>query len=544
MEYNYINETSFSKTIVQQIDIFLYFEGEFNMDECNLEWDATPSWSGYNYQGKVALYVALDKICELYINGSQEEISDFCLELEWIEDFSIIHNVKNKKIYKSIHQVKALDTTDLKDYGEAIFGLALKVIEYNTINEAYLHTWKSINITESDWKCNIKNLAEKHCKESNLISNLELLLADASELTNIYKRIIKPKPGSVPNIIKRIQPNIEGEITIDTIRTAINKAIVFAKQDNNEFINQLTDERLLKIHLYGYGEDNYCDLESIKDKILKKIDNHLELQGGDWRKSEPKYKEIIYHYLMAEIDKNVIARHKTYAEGNKITISFRTFEDILENQSLSDRSKEYYLFHLKNKFFELHNDYCKRCKKRVEGKENCISCNLLEAIEDVKNMNLDTFEKFCRILCADVKGDVSTIEVFQKIFESTGVNSCFFKALRDIQKKHETKGEMIRYTTEDKKTLLLTALADKGTDDDPSYVCLNIIQNKEIDGLLMDIDELVSKDIDEESIWICANKINMVEESTDTDLNSSDHICHCKRVSIKPVGDVTRRLNK
>ena len=284
-------------------------------------------------------------------------------------------------------------------------------------------------------------------------------------------------------------------------------------------------------------------MESIKEKIIEKIDKHLELQGGDWRKSDLKYKETIYHYLMAEIDKNVIARHKTYAAGKKVAISFQTFEDILVNQSLSDRSKEYYLFHLKNKFFELHNDYCKRCNKRGEGKENCITCNLLEAIEDVKDMDLDTFEKFCRILCADIKGDISTIEVFQRIFESNGINSCFFKALRDIKKKHETKREMIRYTSEDKKTLLLTALADSGTDDDPSYVCLNIIQNREIDGLLMDIDELVSKDIDEESIWICANKINKVEESTEAENNSFDHICHCKRVSIKPVGDVTRRLN-
>ena len=142
------------------------------MDECNLEWDATPSWSGYNYQGKVALYVALKNICELYINEMQEEISNYCLELEWIEDFSIKYN----NFYKSIHQVKALDTTDLNDYGEAIFGLALKIIKYNTIKEAYLHTWRSISINEDSWKIDIKNLAQKHCKESEIISKLELLL--------------------------------------------------------------------------------------------------------------------------------------------------------------------------------------------------------------------------------------------------------------------------------------------------------------------------------------------------------------------------------
>ena len=102
---------------------------------------------------------------------------------------------------------------------------------------------------------------------------------------------------------------------------------------------------------------------------------------------------------------------------------------------------------------------------------------------------------------------------------------------------------MIRYTSKYKKTFLLTALADKGTDDDSSYVCLNIIQNKDIDGALMDIDELVSKDFDEESIWECAKKISMIEDFTDPELDFYDHICHCKRVSIKPVGDVIRRLN-
>lgn len=514
------------------------------MSECNLECDATPSWSGYNYQGKVALYVVLDKICKLYEDGRRAEISDFSLELEWIEDFSVIHKCGDENVYKSIHQVKALDKTEIKDYGEAIFGLAAKVIEYNTIDEAYLHTWKPINIAAVDWKSSIKTLAQRHREETDLISKMERLLTDTTEFTNTYKRILKPKSGPVPDIIKRIQSNIAGKITVETVKAAIEKAIAFAKQDSAEFVAKLTDERLSKIHLFSYGDSNHCDLEAIKDKILEKINKHLELQKvGDWRKSDTKYKETIYHYLMAEIDKNVVERHKTYSQNNKITISFQVFENILESQSLSDRSKEYYLFHLKNKFFDLYNDYCKRCTKKNVDNKVCLSCNLIAAIEDVKNMDLETFEKFCRVLCADVKGEIHAIEVFQRIFEPTGVNACFFKALRDIKKEHEVKKEMIRYTSKDKKTLLLTALADKGTDDDSSYVCLNIIQNKDIDGALMDIDELVSKDFDEESIWECAKKISMIEDFTDPEFDFYDHICHCKRVSIKPVGDVIRRLN-
>ena len=516
---------------------------EVNMSECNLECDATPSWSGYNYQGKVALYVVLEKLCKLYAEGRRTEISNFSLELEWIEDFSLIQKTGDRNVYKSIHQVKALDTTEIKAYGEAVFGLAAKIIEYNTIGEAYLHTWKPISIAEVDWKSNIKTLAQKHCKEANLISEMETLLTDNTEFTKTFKRIIKPKPGPVPDRIKRIQPNIEDNITAESVKAAIEKAIIFAKQDSDGFAAKLTDECLSKIHLFNYGNSTHCDLEEIKDKILEKINYHLDLQGGGWRKSDITYKETIYHYLMAVIDKNVVERHKRYSQDNKLSIPFQTFESILESQVLSDRSKEYYLFHLKSKFFDLHNDYCKRCTKKNNDNEICLECNLVAAIEDVRNMAIETFEKFCRILCADVKGEISAIEVFQRIFETTGVNACFFKALRDIKMEHEVKREMIRYTSKDKKTLLLTALADKGTDDDSSYVCLNIIQNKDIDGVLMDIDELVSKDFDEESIWECANKINMIEEFAEEAFDFSDHICHCKRVSIKPVGDVIRRLS-
>lgn len=49
--------------------------------------DASFSWKGYNYQGKVGLLVALKKIEEIRI--SEEDLADYSLELEWLEDFSI-----------------------------------------------------------------------------------------------------------------------------------------------------------------------------------------------------------------------------------------------------------------------------------------------------------------------------------------------------------------------------------------------------------------------------------------------------------------------
>lgn len=519
------------------------------MSNINLECDATPSWSGYNYQGKIALYVALTRICELYKEGKEYEFNNYKLELEWLEDFSIINVTDNKKIYQTIHQVKALDTTDINDYGEALFGLAAKVVKFNTIESAYLHTWKNINISNFKWKEKIKELAIKNCAETKIIKEMEIILKDDNgELRNVFNRILKPKSGPVPDIIKRIQLNISKqteEVKEEDIKEAVRNALNYYKVNNTTFSSELNDECLNKIAIYKYNEKSNCDLDEVKEKILMRIDEHLRLQGNDWRISDDRYKETIYYYLMGIIDNNIIDRHKLYSLKNKITISFKDFESILINKRLSDRSKEYYLYYLKNKLFDMHRNYCEVCRKKIGNEDACIKCKLSDAIEYIREMRMDVFEKFCRVICPDVNGNIDRIEVVMDMLESTGVNASFFKALSGIKKEFETKQEMIRYISKDNKTLLVTSLSEKGLDS--SFVCTKIVENKEIDGAFMDINELISKDIEEESIWESANRISTIEGFEDKEqsqLEVSDHIYHCKKVAIRRVDDIMRRINE
>ena len=56
--------------------------------ETNDFWDATNSWSGYNYQGKIALYYGIRKINELITIGKACDIEKYAIEIEWKEDFS------------------------------------------------------------------------------------------------------------------------------------------------------------------------------------------------------------------------------------------------------------------------------------------------------------------------------------------------------------------------------------------------------------------------------------------------------------------------
>lgn len=83
--------------------------------------DATPSWNGYNYQGKVGLYVCLVNILNEARAGVDLPTFEYFLEVhhieyEWIEDFSI----KKDDDYLSLHQVKHKGENKFNDHVEAV----------------------------------------------------------------------------------------------------------------------------------------------------------------------------------------------------------------------------------------------------------------------------------------------------------------------------------------------------------------------------------------------------------------------------------------
>ncbi|MCJ8348645.1 MAG: hypothetical protein MJK17_03830 [Moritella sp.] len=83
--------------------------------------DATPSWNGYNYQGKVGLYVCLENIlneaqCGVGLPSFNVFLGEHHIEYEWIEDFAI----KKGSNYLSLHQVKHKADNRFKDHAEAI----------------------------------------------------------------------------------------------------------------------------------------------------------------------------------------------------------------------------------------------------------------------------------------------------------------------------------------------------------------------------------------------------------------------------------------
>jgi len=108
--------------------------------------DAIPSWSGFNYQGKITLLCSLIAINKLIAKGYNQDLLDNCyVEIEKTEDFVLFLQGKANSLY----QVKAYLSTD-KVYS---FSKAMKkLIEHrNKLNALNAECYICAPLAVSDW---------------------------------------------------------------------------------------------------------------------------------------------------------------------------------------------------------------------------------------------------------------------------------------------------------------------------------------------------------------------------------------------------------
>lgn len=100
---------------------------------------AISTWSGFLYQGKVAIYHVLKLIFE------KDDYSDYKLQLDSLDDFAILNKDNNAK---SLHQVKALKSNRFSSYKKAFVNLNAKDSSNGT--EYYFHTATEITDKTKD----------------------------------------------------------------------------------------------------------------------------------------------------------------------------------------------------------------------------------------------------------------------------------------------------------------------------------------------------------------------------------------------------------
>ncbi|MGK4118325.1 ABC-three component system protein [Lysinibacillus capsici] len=276
-----------------------------------VEFDATHSWNGFCYQGKVAIIAVIDYMINSISNI--ELINQYSLEFEYLEDFSILENGD----YVQIHQVKSYGVDSLSNYRDAIWLLLGKSVydKYKTIKKAYLHTAERI-------ESNGKTISE--------IDTLKKALV-ASNAPSSSKSKTQMSPLELYNYIEE---------------------------------NELLDEAFEKFLIYEYSSgDLYCTLLNIEELTKKKIEEYYEFTDKKQELEQKgvlnEYIESVYINLLGFIDKHVNMRHHNRQKavlGYDKKINLTDIMDILD-ENYENLPISYYVYYLKDKIIQNFNRY-------------------------------------------------------------------------------------------------------------------------------------------------------------------------------------------
>lgn len=481
-------------------------------------WDASSSWNGYMYQGKVALLVALKKINE------STDLEGYWLELEGVEDFSI----GIEELYKSVHQVKNRQDNAIKDYREALSNIVKRIKDYSSISNGYLHTKNEIKV--NDWGKEIQKELLDYYPEK--IQQLEKIVADSDMQSKAYDEILgkwnektKKLSRKTKDIYKLLIEKIEHEntlsdksdITTEVFKSACEKVLCDEKA-NYDF----TEKKLAigKIELFLYPNGNtFADSSEIIDMTI----NEIKKYWGESAEYREEKVEIYYIKLLNLINENITERAENSSKMKKIPLQeFKKILDI-DTAMICGNTKEEALLRLKYLYLAEKDEFCTNDVCEVKSEENCENCRLEYISNYILTCPLTQIDAIFRIMSLHKKGDL--IERGFELFSKPELENTFFAGITELDKDFFIRQCKVLCQVSDKFMLATTIDAERLgrkkiiikdlVQNDLHEVCHKIINNDEYDTALMEVDKLLTKNFDAEDIFKEACKINVVTENDD-----------------------------
>ena len=507
-------------------------------------WDATNSWSGYNYQGKIALFVVLQKINDLISKNKIDEIEKYCVELEWLEDFSILYKSDEGVQYRTIHQVKAKDKQNISDYGDALSKLYYKVARWRTIERAYLHVCKPTDYKNAEWNDRVKELIINcnHIKgiQNSLVSYKDSLYKK-EEIEKIYK------PGRKSDINKLIKEYNEKyfhnrKITVDNVDEILDKILIDLQDEIELCEKEIKDEDVKKIEMFTYPNHNlYCGLKEIDSLVKEQIVEYWRNIGIEtWKCVDQNFCNMIFLCLQGLIDKHITQRHVHYNKTDKRSIEFSCIKEVLDSDDSITRCEEYYLYKIKEKLLILCEEYHNFCVDEWDTEEErevyCKKCEVHAFYEKVSQMSEDKIRDLIHAINPNILKKIDDMNWGDYCNEDRYRNP-FFKGLREIDTLYEKDKDYISYIDKNKKMNLLTTVGNnEGSKKALMRACGAIVTNPDLYEILMDYDCLISKDLEVNSIYEGAGdylKDFKIEDN---------HIYHCKNLKMTSLENAIANL--
>ena len=418
--------------------------------------DASPSWNGYNHQGKIGIFVVLKMINDL--NLTLDSCEDYDLELEWLEDFSI----KKNNVYIAIHQVKTYNKTAPSEYKDAIWLLLAKILDFPDIKSAYLHSASKIS----------------------KVDNLKTLIHDY----NPPREDAKVKKEGIE----------EDELV---------KKRYWSPRECHDYVKSTGryEEAFSKFNIYTYEDGcQNCSLDEVEDKIK----NQLLIFNSD----NPKTSEQVnrtYLHLLGLVDKHIRERHIDIQVGineEKAIINFQAiFNIIIANHELP--SKEYIIYQLRDRFTRLTKEYLEDLY--IEEQEGSIVrddiLNVLGVINSVLKLNDDKFLSFCMKITPnhDVYSEDpnSILNALSTLISETHMNDGFLEILKRVRKQINIENYTFTRLGLNKlnTSYLPTTIIDSFHKQRTGRLVEKILENSHDDSLL-EIDVLITKQINLENL--------------------------------------------
>lgn len=470
------------------------------------EHDAVSTWSGFTYQGRIAVYLAVKKIYELSVSGEKAEIKKYLVEMEKCEDIAFLYKDGGNEQYLSIHQVKNQADKSMAKYKNPLTQLMLEkgfYIKHKLGNpQAFLHVSNQIDIKDGktiseiieQWKKDILGFyAELRCLQGDLHSgiNTQITLEEIVKCLSENKIDINRKEYT--KLLKETKEKCNKQETVEAEKK-LNQLLDFME---NKFcvldINGAVD-----IYKYEDGTD-YCSGTDVFSKINDYVKKY---KGNVGNLCEEQYAYITDRLLCFVQDK-ILERHKLMQENKKAlcAIPLEEFEKLLD-ASVEKYEEEANILALKRMYDDLVEQYCNSCAE--EGDCQGEQCRLQQSEYKINTLERNNFIKACYNLSPECYEKITDRACLGKLLKEDGMLESVFPSIKNIStEKIVQKEDKIHFKIMNKdKIAFITAISGKKG----SLVVGNIVKamktNQDLIETIFDADQLVTSRLNEaSSIW-------------------------------------------
>ena len=470
---------------------------------------AITSWEDYEYQGHLALYIALKRIFDLLHNG--KSISGYDLQIEGEEDFSIRKDSK----YISLHQVKA-GAVRLKQNDK--FSFVIGILQ-NEVEYGYFHISNGKRIPADfvsstlTYISMLKNELKKKVIEKKDITDMDkeddyIVLDKVSgnhKKADVYS-LIKYASGNSKDIVKIQSAIREIDNSLDTYKAIIEKRIEEIKKDNPLICD---DEVFLCAH-----DEKFDNAKEIRLKAYDVIVGILRIKCPAYTFVNVDYAALVYDQLLLYMKKRITDYYIAKNESGKCIL---TFDELVEqivvdyHEKIDSVAYQYFqvLRSIRDAYAEYPNESWNHCTET-----NCKACKSSDVCNLFKQISIlnDKSETDKNQIIHNLILKTPIVGKNNNLPQDSLVSHLFLNLLDEIKTLGLERNNAYQTVKDGNKIYRLTL--DSSYDINEFQKNLRKELEKESDrSLLYECDVLITDRLSEESLFFNGGDISVLTEN-------------------------------